>query len=383
MRVLMVSAHGDDETFGGVERLLVDLSSGLARHGAEVAFLQAFPSRAPRAGFERTVLHRTDWRDDRTRRLKNHLGDVLARPTAAVEEAIARGRPDVVHTHNLPGITTSVWEACRRLGVPVVHSLHDYYLFCPRVTLTRRDGAACRPSRFLCGARTRRLVRWAPTVSHLVGVSRYVLDLHAQLFPNAEPHLVRHPMPAPAVSDLRPPRDRPAVLGYIGALDRIKGVDLLLDALPRLEELGIQLRVAGRGRLEDAVAAAARDSANLVWEGSVLGERKQRFFEECDLGVVPSVWAEPGGPTFTMIEWLGARRPVLVSTRGGLGEVAGAYPGSIAIQPTAGSIVSALAELVESQRWQQLVAAVRPIESEPGIEEWVERHLAIYRSALR
>jgi glycosyltransferase involved in cell wall biosynthesis len=317
------------------------------------------------------------------RRLKNHVGDVLAWPHRELQQAIATHRPDVVHTHNLPGISTGVWEVCRRLGLPVVHSLHDYYLFCPRVTLTRRDAEPCRPNAMLCGLRTRRLVRWAPAVSHVIGVSQYMLDTHAQLFPRAEFHLIRHPMAVSSSGPLRRPRARPTVLGYIGALDRIKGVHLLLEAAPQLEALGCTLRIAGEGRLRDEVALVAEQRANVVWEGAVLGERKERFFEECDLGLVPSVWAEPGGPTFTMVEWLAAGRPVLVSRRGGLGEVAGVYPGSIPIEPTVGSIVESVERLLEPGQWEEVLAAVRPIGSGQGPEQWTDSHMAIYRSVTR
>src|SRR5712691_222747 len=378
----MVSVYGDDPSAGGVEKLLMELSGRLAARGIEVSYLQSF-SRRPAAGdFERTILHRTDWRDDRLRRLKNHVGDVLARPGGELERAVTRHRPDVVHTHNLVGIGTGVWEVCRRLGLPVVHSLHDYYLFCPRVTLMRRDVEPCRPSPMLCGLRTRRLARWAPAVSHVTGVSQHVLDLHARLFPRAEFHLIRHATVASSPGDVRAPRARPTVLGYIGYLDPIKGVHLLLEAAPRLESLGFSLRIAGEGRLRDEVGRAAEQSANVEWDGVVQGEQKRRFFEACDLGLVPSVWVEPGGPTFTMVEWLGAGRPVLVSNRGGLGEVAGVYPGSIPVEPTVDSIVESVAELREPERWNELVAAVRPVDSELDAEEWAQRHEALYRSMV-
>jgi glycosyltransferase involved in cell wall biosynthesis len=237
----------------------------------------------------------------------------------------------------------------------------------------------------LCGLRTRRLARWAPAVSHVIGVSQYVLDLHARLFPRAELHLIRHPTVTSRSGEVRPPRARPTVLGYIGSLERIKGVHLLLAAAPRLASLGFSLRIAGEGRLRDEVARAVEQSANVEWDGAVLGERKQRFFEACDLGLVPSVWAEPGGPTFTMVEWLAAGRPVLVSERGGLGEVAGVYSGSVPIEPTVDSIVESVAALCEPSRWNELVAAVRPIASEPEAEaeEWAVRHEALYLSMIR
>jgi glycosyltransferase involved in cell wall biosynthesis len=383
VRVLMASVYGEDPSAGGVEKLLAELSTRLATRGVDVSFLQAAPAGGSVGDFDRTTLHRTDWRDDWTRRVKNHVGDVLARPAGTLERAVTLHRPDVVHTHNLTGISTGIWEVCRRLGLPVVHTLHDYYLLCPRVTLMRRDGEGpCRPSPLLCGLRTRRLTRWAPAVSHVIGVSQFLLDLHARLFPRARTHLIRHPLAASSRPRPRPPRATPGVLGYIGALDPIKGVHLLLQAAPRLEALGLSLRLAGEGRLRDEVARVAEQAANVEWEGSVLEERKRRFFEECDLGIVPSVWSEPGGPTFTMIEWLAASRPVLVSTRGGLGEVAGFYPGSIPVQPTVDSIVGALGGLREANRWSELVAAVRPSESDAEGVEWAEQHEAVYRSAI-
>ena len=96
------------------------------------------------------------------------------------------------------------------------------------------------------------------------------------------------------------------------------------DGDPRLP-----LRLAGEGRLRDDVARAAETHETSSGSAGCSGTSKWRFLESCDLGLVPSVWAEPGGPTFTMAEWLAAGRPVLVSNRGGLGEVAGVYPGSI------------------------------------------------------
>jgi hypothetical protein len=82
-----------------------------------------------------------------------------------------------------------------------------------------------------------------------------------------------------------------------------------------------------------------------------------------------------------MVEWLDAGRPVLASTRGGLGEVAGTYPGSVAVEPSTDAIVAALAGLTAPVRWAEAVATVRPVGGD-GPEEWAERHEAIYRAAL-
>jgi hypothetical protein len=84
-----------------------------------------------------------------------------------------------------------------------------------------------------------------------------------------------------------------------------------------------------------------------------------------------------------MAEWLAAGRPVLVSNRGGLGEAAGAYPGSVSIEPTVESIVASIADSIEATRWPELVAAVRSNERRQDVEGWAASQREIYRQARR
>ena len=195
----------------------------------------------------------------------------------------------------------------------------------------------------------------------LSGCSQHVLDVHSRTFADAEQHVIRNPMP-PVAMDLPGPRTPPKALGYIGSLDRIKGVQVLLNAAPKLARLGCELRFAGQGRSEADVVAAAGRQASVHFDGLVTGTSKAAFFERCDIGVVPSVWEEPGGPTLAMVEWLAAGRPVLVSRRGGLAEAVDSFPGAIAIDPTAEAVVREIRRLFEPERWSDVVEHIRPFE---------------------
>jgi glycosyltransferase involved in cell wall biosynthesis len=384
MRILMVNAHGHDITAGGVEKGIAMLSDQLAERGHAVAFLNAFPGGRVDPGMDVTTLHPEDWRGHPIRRLRNHVGDVVSHPSSAVAEVVARTRPDVVHSHNLPGISTGVWEVCRRRGVPVLHTLHDYHLLCPRTTMMRRDGRTpCCPHPPLCSLRTRRLSRWAGAVSQLTAVSRHLLELHDRLFPDAVKHVVRNPMVVPArLQPVRPPAQRLASIGYIGNLDVVKGVDLLLAAAPALEALGCELHIAGGGRLKKEVAAAAERWPFVHYHGVVSGAKKDEFLESCDAGIIPSVWAEPGGPTHTLIEWLCTGRPALVSDRGGLGEVVDLYPGAIRLEPTVHGITSGMVELAEPERWKALLSSLEPIDTSGELERWTSAHEELYGSMV-
>jgi len=49
-----------------------------------------------------------------------------------ITEVVQRFRPDIAYVHNVfPLISPSLYHALHRLGVPSVHMIHDFRLFCP------------------------------------------------------------------------------------------------------------------------------------------------------------------------------------------------------------------------------------------------------------
>ena len=192
--------------------------------------------------------------------------------------------------------------------------------------------------------------------------------------------MIHHPVTPIEALKLPPPTELRAI-GYIGSLEVIKGVNELLAAAEQLRQAGFVVHLAGDGRLRPAVeAAAARGS--VVYHGLVDGDAKRAFFAACDLGVVPSIWPEPGAPPWVALEWLAASRPVLASTRGGLGERIDQFPGMIPTEPTAERLVEAVQALAQPERWAATVATVRPIGATGDDERWLREHEAVFRSAI-
>lgn len=378
----MVNGHGTDTIAGGAEVAVQLLARGIAERGHEVSVLAAYPSESEGDGMPTTVLRTLDWRRSRRARIHSHVTDLLSISSTKLFRAVSTAKPDVVHTFNLQGLGSGIWAVCRDLDVPVVHTIHDYHLLCPRVTLMRADGVTpCSPNRLLCGFRTHRLDRHSSSVKALLGVSDYVLEVHTSLFPEAVRSLVRAPVAIPNWPAMRPPSTTLRTLGYIGKLEAIKGLRSLLEAAPVITSHGIEIRIAGAGQLENEVADAAANDPRLHFHGLVSGEAKANFLESCDLGVVPSVWAEPGGPQYTMIEWLASGRPVLVSRRGGLGEVASAFGGSTPIEPTAEGIANAVESLTSPTAWNTAVQQVEPV-VENDLDRWLDTHETIYESVI-
>ncbi|HGO4298408.1 TPA: glycosyl transferase family 1, partial [Klebsiella pneumoniae] len=47
--------------------------------------------------------------------------------------------PDVVHTNNLSGFSTSVWAVAKKNKIKIVHTARDYYLMHPNCTLFKNN----------------------------------------------------------------------------------------------------------------------------------------------------------------------------------------------------------------------------------------------------
>jgi glycosyltransferase involved in cell wall biosynthesis len=374
VRILLANAYGADRFYGGAERYVRELRDGLSRRGHTIAVLAAFPARADDSEVLRT-LHSTDWQSSTVRRALNHADDWLGTLPRGADAVLAELAPDLIHTNTLPGMSTGIWELARRRGIPVVHTIHDYHLLCPRVSLTRRDGSPCHPHPLLCGARSRRLAHWRAGVGALIGVSRHVLERHHGFFDAGVPQTVVRPprTSVPGAEQATPPQ-RMTQLGYLGTLNADKGVAMLLTAAPELAQRGIGLRIAGGGPLEDEVRAAA----GVEYAGRLQGDDVGRFLASCDVGVVASQWEDPA--PFTPLEWLAAGRPVLATTNGGLPELA-ELGGVRTFDGSASGLLQAVAALSVPADFTELLTTVPATDGATDLERWLDEHLDVYGQA--
>lgn len=293
MRILQLSSLWPPTVLGGAELYASELADRLRRSGHEVgvvtsgvtgddvvAAVRPWPypleDHAGQPPWKRVAWHARDQYDP-----------VASR---AVRAAIARFRPDVVHSHAVPGLSVSALTAPGRAGVAHVHTLHDYWLLCQRSTMVRRDdvpcAARCRGCRLVSAGRSAILDRHPPEV--VLAVSEAVAEEHRSAGVLADRiRVVRNPLGDPPPSTRDPAPGDPVVFGYLGQLVAIKGVRTLLAAFSSLPA-GAELRVAGTGALAGEVRGPGVTA--LGWVGA---DDRERFFSSIDCLVVPSEWKDP------------------------------------------------------------------------------------------
>lgn len=193
-----------------------------------------------------------------------------------IENRIQSFRPDIVHFHNTQFLVSqSAYHVCRKLGVPVIQTLHNPRLLCPAGTCVYQGQTCedCKGRRLAIPGIVRGCYRNSRITTAMVAatqmvhgllrsgslVSRYICStetyrqkfIEAGLPPSSlavKPHFVDpDPLPSSVCK-------AGAYALYVGRLEDVKGVPTLLEAWRNhLGDLPLVLR--GVGPLEERVQA--------------------------------------------------------------------------------------------------------------------------------
>ena len=229
--------------------------------------------------------------------------------------------PDVVHTNNLTGFSTSVWTAVRQRGLPLVHTLRDYYLLCHRGTMYREQ-SNCPSQCWHCKPFSAVRQRMTRSVDAVVGISQFILDAHQKRggFVAADVQAV---IPNPYDGSSADPKhtgsalDQPLQVGFLGRLAPSKGLGVLMEAAESIPSDLLHVHVGGTGE-DDYVGTLKKGhpKTNVTFHGYV---DPSTFLPSLDVLVVPSLWREPLGRV--VFEAFAHGVPVIGADRGGIPEM--------------------------------------------------------------
>ncbi len=315
--------------------------------------------------------------------------------TRLAGDLIERFRPDVAHIHHLTCLSTGIAFELKRRGIPVVLTLHDYWLLCHRgqlldVNLQRCDGPfehGCRACVGVAGSAgpalhagaravralearlpesvTQPLRRGAEQVASRLATKatdptgarlahmRQVLDcadrvlapsrhmrnrfqplVQAERLEISEYGIARERFAATVAM----PRARgPRRLGFVGSLMVSKAPHLLLEAFRRLPAGAATVTIVGGHSAyhgDDTYRAQLEPlmrTPGVVSHGAVAFEAIPELLASLDFLVVPSIWEE--NSPLVIREAFAAAVPVIASRIGGIPETLVDGAGGMLFEP--------------------------------------------------
>ncbi|MBB4372553.1 glycosyltransferase involved in cell wall biosynthesis [Bradyrhizobium sp. cir1] len=273
-------------------------------------------------------------------------------------------KPDILHSNNLSGLTTAVWRTAAELGIPVLHTLHDYYLTCPRCSRFS-DGHACEASCMSCQLLTFRRRGATRHLDAVVGVSQRILDIHTRLGLFTQTPLkivIRNASTADVGSEETAMVDGTVTLGFIGRLTEEKGIYNLVRAVATIPPERIRLVIAGHAsESQRKQIKELAPNARIEFLGFV---QPKQFYEQVNVVVVPSVWEDPS--PLVVADAQAACKPLLGTPFGGIQEAIKPGLTGWLTSPDPASIAKSILAIVESPR--QIREMSGRLKS--GIDKW-------------
>lgn len=307
--------------FNGEEMVVNQTADLIEKHGGTAKLLMR-SSRSLESGFSAKV--NAFWNGMYSREAYKEMKHVLH------EE-----RPDVVHVHNLyPLFSPSILVACRDAGVPVVMSIHNQQLTCPKSDHLYR-GKICERcidgSEFNCvlqncrdnilesvayaarSAYARKRRMFHDNITLFIALSDFSRQRLIQAGFEAERIVVLRNMAEEVDTPTDPARGECAI--FAGRMSPEKGVDTLLEASRLLPECPVHL--AGDGPTFDHMQAIAPANATLL--GGLDRPAMEQLYRRARFLVLPSVTYEMC--PLVILEAMSYGLPVITSRIGGQHEL--------------------------------------------------------------
>lgn len=260
-----------------------------------------------------------------------------------VKRIIRERRIDIVHVHNtLNLVSPSVYYAATACHVPVVQTIHNFRLLCPGATFYR-DGHICedclekglfcavkhgcyRESRLqtlacVINAKFHRMTGIYKKLNYicLTEFNKDKLLSFKQISPErvfVKPNFVES-----IDSEIVPPEKREDQFIFVGRLEKLKGVDVLLRAWKMMGDSAPKLLLCGNGPMEEPckayIARNGLESVEMI--GFVPNAETRKLIANSKGLILPTRWYE--GFPMSIVEAFSVGTPVIVSDLGNAGSL--------------------------------------------------------------
>jgi glycosyltransferase involved in cell wall biosynthesis len=337
MKIGIVSNLYPPNINGGAEIVAHELANNLSKAGHEV-FVITLSKHDDLISEERVRIYKIAYRNgnfvnadnaySKVRRFLMRIID-LQNPLIyfAFKKILLKEKPDLIHCHNIEGISTSIWKCAHKLRIPIVQHFHDYFFICRHGNLLLHEKFCMKPKK-LCSMRTlffkkmiNNYVDWIISPSD----SCYQKNIHFLSD-------TRKTIPYKIISNGTSLTAEPLVnrdflydltlnVCFIGALIGHKGIQVLIDCIKEINKRNINVKfsIAGKGQLQSSIITLSQEFTNIEYLGFINKDEKIKLLQKSHLMIFTSIW--PENNPIVLLEAYAMGLPVIASQAGGVSEI--------------------------------------------------------------
>jgi len=237
-----------------------------------------------------------------------------------VKDILKKEEPDIVHIHNFKGFSLA-FNAVKSLNLPLIFTVHDYFIECPKENLFKNSGEICNRKPVMCHfyARIQRYLKDnRPDI--ITAPSQFVINRVKKDGFFGGVKAIKLPLGVEVGGNEKIEKDYETIdILYVGRLNKHKGLHVLIEAFKQLKYKNIHLHVVGTGSDMEEFKKIAGPDPNITFYGFIPNNKLIELYKKANIVVVPSIWYEVFG--IVIIESFKYGIPVIGSRIGGIPEL--------------------------------------------------------------
>lgn len=231
-----------------------------------------------------------------------------------IKNILQKEKPDIVHTHNLMGVSFLIPKVIKNLKIKHYHTLHDVQLVEPSGIIMWQTRDSIRYKNIFAYLYTYFCKKLFGSPEQVFAPSQFIKDFYKSkgFFPDSKWQVDEKPIFNPKENFNK------NKFIFVGALTEHKGIKILMQAWDKLEKEAL-LTIVGGGDLESKVSKWAEAKNNVNFLGKKDNKEVQEIYASHSTLIFPSLAIE-NRPT-VIVEALAKGLSVIATDTGGTKEL--------------------------------------------------------------
>ncbi len=333
MKICLINNLYPPYNRGGAEQVVVKIAQGLVKQNHEVFVITSDPYqnkiefidgiKVYRLKFINLYFYTNGHIHNFIIRVFWHILDIFNIFIAQqVKNILIKEKPDIVHTHNLMGLSFLIPKIIRKLNIRHIHTVHDVQLAEPSGLIIKSKENTWRYNNIFNKIYIYVMKKLMASPNVVISPSQFLLDFYRKhgFFKKSKFVILRNPL---TFSRFKVNKKRNTKINflYVGQIEEHKGILLLIKTFLNLEHLADKfvLHVVGSGSQLEKIKKMSLNKKYIRIYGRQERDFLVNFFQQADLTIVPSLCYE-NSPTVIFESFI-FQTPVLATNIEGIAEL--------------------------------------------------------------